>query len=186
MDNVLKDRLVFLSGVLGFIIPTYFAWTLYENNTPQNVATWGMVLVLDGLGLILAFKGGNEKPYLQLGWAMAALCIFAAVLLNGNRVMWGWTESVSVLLCCAAIVLWITKSALVAQWAYMAAMYISFVPLMADYWKEPQPETLWLWLMTIVSCLLAVLGAKKYNFANLFVPVAATGLNVIITFLCLL
>ncbi len=186
MNNTFKHQLMLVSGALGFIIPTYFAWTLYISHEPQNIATWGMVFVLDALGLILAYKGGNKKPYLQIGWAMAAFCIFVAVILNGNIASWGWTETVSVTLCCMAIVLWITKSALVAQWAYMTAMYISFVPLMADYWRQPQPDTLWLWLWTIASCLLAILGAEKRDFANTFVPWAAIGLNTIITVLCLL
>ncbi|MDP2655653.1 MAG: hypothetical protein Q8P17_03960 [bacterium] len=186
MSNTTKWVAVIVSGALGFIIPTYFAWTLYVDHVPQNVATWGMVFALDLLGLILAYRGGNKKPYLQIGWAIAAFCIFVAVILNGDQVRWGWTEIISVILCCVAIVLWLTRSALVAQWAYMAAMYISFVPLMADYWREPQPDTLWLWLWTIASCLLAILGAEKRDFANTFVPWAAIGLNVIITVLCVL
>ena len=186
MNDTTKVLAVVVSGALGFIIPTYFAWTLYADSVPQNVVTWGMVFVLDLLGLILAYRGGNKKPYLQVGWAMAAFCIFVTVMLNGSQVNWGWTEIISVVLCCVAIVLWLTRSALVAQWAYMAAMYISFVPLMVDYWKEPQPDTLWLWLWTIVSCFLAILGAEKRDFANTFVPWAAIVLNVIIVGLCIL
>jgi len=186
VNNTLKNQALLASGLLGFVIPTWFAWTLYVDRIPQNVATWGMVFALDGLGLILAFKGGNRKPYLQVGWAMAALCIFAAVMLNGEQIVWGWTETVSVILCGIAVVLWVTRSALVAQWAYMTAMYISFVPLMKDYLEEPQPDTLWLWLWTIASCLLAILGAEKRDFANTFVPWAAAGLNAIIVLLCIL
>lgn len=180
-----KSKFLLLSGMLAFIVPTYFAWTLYVNHIPQNVATWGMVLVLDGLGLILAFTGGNKKPFLQLGWALAAVCIFTAVLLNDQPTMWGWTETSSVILCSVAIVLWVTRSALEAQWAYIAAMYISFTPLMVTYWSVPEPETLWLWLLTIVACLLAILGAEKRDFANTFIPWAAIGLNAIIAALCI-
>lgn len=183
--NNSKEHYVRLSGLIAFVVPTYFAWTLYANHIPQNVATWGMVLVLDGLGLILAFKGGNKKPLLQLGWALAAACIFAAVLLNDQPTVWGWTETSSVVLCGIAIVLWITRSALEAQWAYMAATYISFIPLMVTYWRAPEPDTLWLWLLTIVACLFAVLGAEKRDFANTFVPWAAIGLNAIIAVLCI-
>ncbi len=186
MNTTLKQYALLMSGALGFIVPTYFGWTLYKSHEPQNIATWAMVFVLDLLGLILAYRDGNKKPYLQLGWAIAAFCIFLAVTLNGNRATWGWVEMASVFLGAVAIVLWLAWSAEKALWAYMVAMYVSFVPLMADYWKTPQPDTLWLWLMTIVSCLLAVLGAEKNDFANLFVPVAAMILNVIITVLCLL
>ena len=145
-----------------------------------------MVFVLDLLGLILAFKDGNKKPFMQLGWALAAFCILLAVILNHNQITWGWTEISSVFLGVVAIALWLMWSAEKALWAYMVAMYLSFVPQAVDYWKEPQPDTLWLWLMSIATCLFAVLGAEKYNFANLFVPVAAAILNVAITILCIL
>lgn len=183
---ITKNRIMLLSGVLGFAVPAWFAWTIYVNNVPQNVATWGMILVLDGLGLVLAFKGGNDKPFLQIGWTLAAMFIFTAILLNGQPLVWGWTETISVVLCAVAIALWITKGALAAQWAYMAAMYLSLVPLASDYWTSPQPDTLWLWLWTIIGCLLAILGAEKRNFATTFVPIGAIGVNAIIAVLCII
>lgn len=174
------------SGVLGFIVPTYFAWTLYIDRVPQNIATWGMVFILDLLGLVLSYRDGNKKPYMQLGWALASVCILTAMITSGNQSVWGRTETVSVLLCGIAVVLWVTRSARAALWAYMAAMYFSFVPLMADYWKVPQPDTLWLWLWSVATCLLAILGAERRNFTNTFVPWGALILNVIISVLCLL
>lgn len=186
MGEKSKERALRMSGVLGFVVPTYFAWTLFKTHVPQNIATWGMVFILDFLGLVLAYKDGNEKPYLQLGWAVASVCILVAVVLSGNPIGWGRTETISVILCSIAIVLWITESARAALWAYMAAMYASFFPLMTDYWHEPQPDTLWLWLWTIIGCLLAVLGAEERDFAHIFVPWAALSLNVIITILCVL
>jgi len=186
VNSALKQRSLEASGILGFLIPAYFGWTLYITHTPQNIATWGMVLVLDALGLTLAYKDGNKKPYMQLGWALAAVGIFGAVVSSGNEIDWGWIETISVLLCGEAVVLWITMSARTAQWAYMAAMYISFLPQMVDYWKVPQPDTLWLWLMSLVTCLLAILGAEKRDFANTFVPLGAGILNLIITVLCLM
>lgn len=186
MNNKWKNQAVVVSGVLAFIIPTYFAWTLYVNHMPQNIATWGMVFLLDFLGLILVYKDGNRKPYLQIGWAVAAACILFAVMLTDNPVGWGRTETISGVLCGIAIILWVTMSARKALWAYMIAMYISFVPLMVDYWSKPQPNTLWLWLWTILTCLLAILGAEKRDFANTFVPWAAIGLNAIIAVLCIL
>lgn len=186
MSEKNKERALWVSGVLGFVVPTYFAWTLFKTNVPQNIATWGMVFVLDLLGLVLAYKDGNKKPYLQLGWAVASVCILTAVALSSNPIGWGYTETISVVLCGVAIILWITTSARAALWAYMAAMYISFFPLMTDYWGKPQPDTLWLWLWTIVGCLFAILGAEERDFARTFVPWAALGLNAIITVLCFL
>lgn len=186
MSERLKHWVVVASGILGFVIPTYFAWTLYVTHVPQNIATWGMVFALDALGLILVYKDGNKKPFLQIGWAVAMCCVFLAVILNGNQMVWGRTEIISVILCVVAIILWITMSARKALWAYIAAMYISFIPLAVDYWNKPQPDTLWLWLWTIVTCLLAILGAEKRNFAYTFVPWAVIGLDAIIVVLCVL
>ncbi len=179
-----KEVATVTSGVLGFLIPTYFAWTLYKQSIPQNVASWSMVLLLDFVGLILIIKAGNKKPYLQAGWFGAALCIVLAILVGKSPWQWGMTESISLAFCGAAIVLWLTMSARIGVWAYMAAMYISFVPQMVDFWHKPEPDTLWLWCWTIGTCLLAIYGAPKRDFANIFVPWAAILLNVIIAVLC--
>ncbi len=180
-----KESAIFLSGILGFIIPTYFAWTVYQQGLPQNIATWGMTLLLDVLGLVLAFRAGNKKPYLQLGWCFAAFCIVLAITLGQNPWQWGWVETVALLLAGMAIVLWLNWSAKKALWAYMAAAYLSTVPLMVDYWHRPQPETLWLWYWTIGTCFLAIYGASKRDFANTFVPWGCIVLNTIIVWLCL-
>jgi hypothetical protein len=181
-----KESAVLLSGLLGFIIPTYFAWTVYQQGIPQNIATWGMTLVLDVLGLILAYRAGNRRPYLQFGWFFAACCIVLAVLLGESPWHWTWVETSALALAGIAVVVWLTSSAKRALWAYMAAAYISVVPLMVDYWQVPQPSTLWLWLWTIGTCLLAIYGAEKRDFANTFVPWGAIVLNGIIAVLCIL
>lgn len=180
-----KEWAVLASGLLAFLVPTYFAWTVYLSQQPQNVASWSMVLLLDVLGLFLVYRDGNKKPYLQLGWVIAAACIVLAITLGGSPWHWGWTESASLFFCGLAIVFWLILSARVALFAYMAAMYIAFVPLMADYWKEPQPGTLWLWLLTIATCMLAIYGAEKRDFPNTFVPWGAIVLNGAISWLCI-
>lgn len=172
------------SGILGFIIPTYFAWTVYQNNIPQNIATWGMILLLDVLGLALVYKEGNKEPYLQIGWVLAAICIVSAIVFGDNLWHWGWAESASLALCGAAIILWLILNARVAIWAQVAAMFISVIPLMIDYWHIPQPDTLWLWLSTIGTCLLAIYGTSKRDFMNTVIPWAALILNGIIAVLC--
>ena len=176
---------IIVSGLMGFIFPTYFAWTLYQQNLPQNIATWSMVLLLDCLGLFLAYKDGNKKPYLLIGWTLAAACIVVAITIGKSPWHWGWPESVSLFLCGVAVMLWLTMSARRAIWAYTIAMYVSFVPLMIDYYK-PQLETLWLWLGTIVTCILAIHGAPKRDFTHIFVPISALILNAIILILCIM
>ncbi|MFZ2187419.1 MAG: hypothetical protein WAV46_02210 [Candidatus Moraniibacteriota bacterium] len=167
-------------------MPTYFAWTVYQNNIPQNIATWLMFFLLDFLGLVLVFRAGNKKPYVQLGWAVASVCILTAIALGESPWHWGWMETASLILCGIAIVFWLALNAKVAIWPYLIAMYISAIPLMVDYWKEPQIQTLWLWSSTVVICLMAIYGAERRDFANTVIPWAALILNAIIAILCIL
>ena len=180
-----KELSVLSSGFLGFIIPTYFAWTVYKDNIPQNIATWSMILILDVLGIILVYKAGNKKPIMQLGWLAAAICIVLAITFSNNPWHWGVVESLSLILCGVAVMLWFSLNPRIAIWAYIAAAYISFVPLMMDYWDTPQPETLWLWLGSIIPCLLSIYGAEKRDFANTIVPWTAIAFNVLISVLCI-
>ncbi|MFA5745190.1 MAG: hypothetical protein WC887_03185, partial [Candidatus Paceibacterota bacterium] len=152
---------------------------------PQNIVTWTLVLVLDALGLLLAYKSGNKKPYLQLGWVIASFLMFFAVMFNGSPFYWGTPEKVSVALCAIAIFLWLTRSAQTGLVMYAVAVFISFIPLMGDYWSNPQIETLWLWILSIVPGVFAFLGAEKKDFANTFIPWCSMGLNMIFVILCL-
>lgn len=174
------------SGLLGFFITTLFAWTIYRDNIPQNVATWTMIMLLDVLGVILAYKDGNKQPYLQIGWTVAATCVVLAIAFGDSPWQWGQTETISLLLCGVATVLWLMMSARAALFAYMAAMYLSTVPLIVDYWRQPQSGTLWVWLWTIVGCALAIYGAPKRDFTYTFVPWAAIVMNGFIALLCIL
>lgn len=172
------------SGILGFIAPTYFAWTIYQTGTPQNVATWGMTALLDALGLFLALKGGNKRPLLQAGWFAAACLILTAILVGRSPWHWGWVESASLMLCFIAVVLWLRLNAEAAIFAFVTAFIVAAVPLMIDYWNKPQPSTTWLWIVTVATCLLSIYGAKKQDVAHTAVPWGAIALNGFIAFLC--
>jgi uncharacterized membrane protein (UPF0136 family) len=173
------------SGILGFLVPTYFAWTIYQDPIPQNVATWSMILLLDVFGLILVYKEGNKKPFLQAGWCLAAVFILAAIFMSGNPWTWGLVETASISIFTIGVVLWQTQSARVAIYAYLVALYVSSLPMAIDYWHKPQPSTAWLWSWTIVTCFLAIYGAEKRDMAHTIVPWAAIFLNAIILVLCL-
>lgn len=180
-----KDLAVLASGILGFFIPTYFAWIIYQENIPQNLATWSMVLFLDFLGLILVYKSGNKKPYLQIGWCIAATCIVLSILLGDSPWHWGRVETLSVLICLLSVVLWLTCSAKVALFAFLLAFMVSGLPLAVDFWHHPEPNTIWVWAWSLVACVLAIYGAEKRDIANTLVPWTAILTNLILIILCL-
>jgi hypothetical protein len=174
------------SGVLSFIVSVYFAWFVFSRNIPQNVASWSMLLVLDVIGLWVAIKSGNNRPYLQIGWTTSALCILVAVLNTSHPVYWGNSETVALVLCSVTIFLWLTTSPKIALIMYVLAVYISFLPLAIDYWNIPQRETLWLWVSSVWIGLLAVYGAPRYDFTHTFVPWTSVLLNTLFAPLCIL
>lgn len=177
-----------LSLVFAFIPPGMFALSIFLGKLPpQNVATWGMVLLLDTVGLLLAYKAYKEKdavpisemPFLQMGWFIAAVCIMYAVLSRSNVIEWRMVETLSLLCCIASVYLWATRDAKSGLYPYMLAMYIAFLPQLFDYWREPQPDTWWLWAGTIVGAMLAIYAAEKRTFDNCFVAWACLPLNAI-------
>ncbi|MBP6923978.1 MAG: hypothetical protein KBC62_01220 [Candidatus Pacebacteria bacterium] len=180
-----KNWALFGSGVLGFLIPAYFAWIIFQENIPQNLATWIMILFLDFLGLTLVYKSGNKKPYLQIGWCVAAACIVLAILFSDSPWHWGSIETLSVLLCALAVTLWLKCSARIAIFAYLLAFLLSGLPLAVDFWHHPEPNTIWVWGWSMVACMLAIYGAEKRDIANTIVPWTAIGTNSILIALCL-
>lgn len=183
--NSLRSISLSMSGVLGFLATTVFAWTLYTWSIPQNIASWLMVLSLEIVGLASVYKDGNKQPYLQIGWTLAALSVVLAILFGNNSWQWGQMESMSLLFCGIALVVYFAVSARVAICVYMIAMYVSLAPLMVDYWYEPQINTLWFWFANITACAFAIYGAPKRDFANTFIPWASILQNAFIVILCI-
>lgn len=158
------------SLVFGFIPPGAYALNIALGKLPQqNLATWGMVFLIDVIGLSLAYQVYKEKkgakisdaPLMQAGWLIASICILVAILSQNRFTQWGPIEMISLLCCVVSIAIWIKKDAQSGLWPYGVAMYVSFAPQLADYLREPQPETWWLWFGTIVASLLAIFAAKK-------------------------
>lgn len=137
-----------------------------------------MIMCLDFLGLTLAFKAGNKRPILQIGWCGAAILMESAILLNRASWHWGWVETFSLICCFVAVLVWQIKDAKWGYWPYMAAMYISTIPQAVDFWHVPIPSTLYVWAWSVVGCAMAIIAAEKRNFENTFVPWGAMLLNV--------
>ena len=201
-DWDLKSFALFLSFAIGFIFPALFAWDIFQNNLQQkpNVPTWLMVLLLDVTGLVIAYVEGNKKPYLQLGWVLAAVLIVVAIFLRQGIWEITITEIASFVICIIAITLWLIaknkktifgydikdKAALIGMTFQSVAIYVSFTPQAMDYWKTPDPSTWYLWFSSIVGCLLAVYGAKQRDIAHTFIPWACALLNAVILVLVFL
>jgi hypothetical protein len=184
-----------MSFLFGFGIPSAFALSIFQHKVPQqNIATWGMIVLLDGVGFLLSYKLYKESrlitvanlgkkkaqwPLLQFGWLLAATLIFTAILKEGNTFAWRWVETASLIGCLLAAYFWYNGEAQKGLYMYMAATYIAFVPQLYDYAVQPQPETWWLWAGSIAGSIFSILSNDKgaRGLKNCLVPWLVIPLN---------
>jgi hypothetical protein len=193
---ILKEFIGYAAGGLGFIVPAFFAWDIYTGLTKDpNTATWLMVWFMDVTGLIIVVAEGNRKPWLQVGWLLAATLIILAIFFRGGNWYWGNIETISTALCVIAFVLWqacnklqVTKN--YGVWVGLAlqslAIFISFIPQGVNYLDHPRPETWYVWFFSIIASLMAIYAAEdRRNPAHVFIPWSCAALNAIIFVLVL-
>ncbi len=172
-----------LSGIIGLVAPSLFAVMVYLDRIPQNIATWGMICINNVIGIYLVTKEGNATPYMQWGWLISSTGVFVAIVCGANPVHWGAIETYSLAACVLAIGFRVALGATAALLAYVSAVLISSLPLIIDYWYLPQVNTWWLWASTVVSCSLAIFGAKERTVSYVLVPGFIGVLNAFILYL---
>lgn len=174
-----------VSGWIAFLAPTYFAWTVYAQHIPQNIATWTMITINNLIGMVLLYKAGDKQPWLQLGWLCSSTLVVCAIVIGGGSLEWGWVERGSAVCCAFAIIVRLRFGAKIALAGYLAAVFVSSLPMITDYARTPEPQTAWLFITTVFCCLLTIYGAKVRDTTHLLVPIFMLTLNAGIAILCL-
>lgn len=176
-----KEILSILSGLIGFAVPTTFGIWLLNAGQAQSIASWAMWTALDLTTLILAIKAGNKKPWLPLGWTIAATFVLIAVIYTGGNWKFGAVEYLSAAGVIIAAYYWIKDKAGMGLWACAIAMFISGLPIAFDYWKNPQQETWWVWVGTVIACTLTISSASKISdIKQTLVPTSALIYNLML------
>ena len=178
---ITKERLNFLSGVIGFGVSFYFGiWMLSHDTIPQNPASWMMWAMLDYCAVALYIEAGNKKPYLQIGWAMSATFVVAILVINGISWKWDAVEIFSIIATMIATYFWIKNKSEEGLWICATALLFAGIPLACDSWKEPQIETWWLWAGTTLACVLSIVTSPKIDVKNTLVTFSAVIYNIMI------
>lgn len=177
-----------LSGVVSFVSASVFAIQIHKMKLKVNLATWGMVLVLDVVGLALVILSGNHEPYLQAGWAFAAVLIVLAAWVNRGNWEWGKTETVSIALSVISVAVWLVSGSVVwSLLGYLSACYFSGIPQAKQYWvdHEEARKSTWLWLVGVFGLILTLLGLPNFSPQYSIVPVGFLFLNLIMAWITL-
>lgn len=178
-------------AVLGSLAAGLYGIRVWAGKERANLATWSIVLILDVVGLYLAYATGNDEPYIQLGWCIAATLIVIAAWLRKGDWVWTTNETVVLVICTASVFVWLTsEAALISLLGYLAATYLSVLPQAKDYIRHPEVarKSAWVWQVSIVAImfpLVAKLVESKYGIGDTLIYYALIGLNVIMSALCM-
>jgi hypothetical protein len=116
-----------------------------------------MWTVLDVL-LLGSTISAHQPPWLPLGYTIGAFMVTVALFVRGT---WQWSSKETWCAIGAGITafLWLTLGALAGILAGITAMTLAGMPLWIDMYRNPVRATWPLWTITVVACLLTLLGS---------------------------
>lgn len=192
------EKLAFALNVIGAIVGSsaacFYSVRIWRKKERANLATWSVIWVLDFVGLYLTYVTGNEEPYIQLGWCIAATLILIATWVR--RGDWEWTkiETITLTITVASVAVWLAgaanKVALFALAGYLVACFVSAWPQARDYLQRPDVarKSAWLWQVSLLSLAFIIVSKwvmGKFGIGDTLVYYALFGLNAIMSVLCL-
>ncbi len=175
------------SGLIGWASVSAFAFQIHRMKLHVNLATWGMILLLDVIGLALVILSGNKEPFIQAGWTLAAIFVFIAACVNRGNWEWTLVETFSLVCCVVSIAVWIMSGSAWSLLAYVFAGYFSAIPQAKQYWLDhvEARKSAWLWVVSCFALALAIFGIPSFSPEYSVVPVGFLLLNVAMSWITL-
>lgn len=163
-----KHWLNIASGITGFSVTFIFGiWLLWQPDSQNlNVTSWVLWTLMDSVLVALAIRGGNKRPFLFIGWTVAAALVSVSALINGATWKLGFAEWVSIAGVAVAICFWLKNNSGYGLYACAIALFLAGVPQISDFWDVPATGTWWLWVGTAIACTLSILGSAKWANAS--------------------
>lgn len=125
-----------------------------------------MWTLMDGILVVLSIRAGNKKPYLFIGWTLAALLVTTGMFINGAIWQFGFVEMISIGVAILSVYFWITDKSEDGLWACAIGMFVAGVPQIFSFWDVPAINTWWLWAGSGSACVLSILGSAKWKSAH--------------------
>jgi hypothetical protein len=178
-------------AVLGSLAAGIYGYRIWLGKEKGNVATWFIALILDIAGLYLAYAAGNDQPYIQMGWCVAAFIIFMGAWARKGDWVWTRIDTAVLIICGLSVAVWLMSSVkLISLSGYLVAVYVSAVPQARDYLRDPATarKSAWVWQVSMVAImfpLAAKLIEQKYGIEHTLLYFAFIVLNMIMAALCM-
>ncbi len=175
LGDVPYDRLHLgiIAGILVSIVATAYAFQIHRHHLHVNIATWGMILLIDILGLILALSSGNSEPYIHLAWVGTDVFICFAILSLRSNWFWSKIETASLIFFALALIGWVVFSSTLAIICYLIACFFTLLPQAIQYWKDKRVarKSAWIWVMNSAALVMTILSlgaiTPEYTFVTL-------------------
>jgi uncharacterized membrane protein len=180
-----------IGAIIGCGSAIVYGVRIWLGKEKANLATWTIILTLDGVGLYLAFATGNDEAYIQIGWCLAALMIVIGAWKQKGDWVWTENETQTLILCIASVVVWLMSEAVTfSLLGYIAATAFSVWPQAKDYIRDQvmARKSAWIWQVSIIAIVFPI-AAKllqgKYGAEHLLLYGWFLVLNVCMAALCM-
>ena len=169
----------YAAGIMVSIVATGYAVQIYREHLRVNIATWGMILLTDILGLTLALGTGNNQPSIHVAWVLTDLFICIAALTRTSNWQWSRTESVSLVLFITSLTLWLITETAWSVIGYLVACFFTLLPQALQYWKDKRlaRKSAWIWIMNSIALVMTMLSLGAITFEYSVVTLGLLVLN---------
>lgn len=139
-----------------------YAYQVYHAHLKTSIATWGMFLVIDFAGLILAIATGSNNPIIHIAWVCTDILICLAALKNRANMRWTYIETVSVIVCLGSLTAWLTTHASWSLIGYLIACAFTMLPQAHQYWtnKLAARKSAWIWVVNSIALVMTILSVQ--------------------------
>jgi hypothetical protein len=176
-----------MAGILVSVVATAYAMQIYRAHLHVNIATWGMILLTDILGLILALTSGNTHPSIHTAWVITDVFIcFSILALRSN---WKWThiETLSLTVFVVSVFWWLTSESVWSIAGYLVACFFTLLPQAHQYWydKRLARKSSWIWIMNSIALVMTILSLHTVTFEYSMVTLGLLTLNLAMVMIAL-
>jgi len=152
----------YASAVLVTIAASAYAVQIYRSHLRVNIATWGMIVLIDITGLSLAFATGNSNPLIHIAWVVTDVLICFAAL--SNRANWKWSklETISLVVCVGSLTSWLVTQSSWSLYGYLVACFFTLLPQAYQYWKNKvlARKSAWIWIVNSLALVMTILSVE--------------------------
>jgi hypothetical protein len=175
--DIERVYLSYTAGILVSIVATAYAIQIYKEHLHVNIATWMMIVLIDILGLVLAFSTGNAQPSIHIAWLVTdTLILVTAVSMRANW-HWRYIETICLILFVTSLAWWHFDDSVWSIVGYLVACFFTLLPQAIQYWHDRRlaKKSAWIWIMNSIAIVMTLLSLHEISFEY---SVAALGLLV--------